>query len=274
MPPIPTRRAAAVLGTALALTGLGVPSAAAAPPTLDVVNLGDSYSAGIGTGGVRAQPWDERCLQGSGRDHVAALDDHPRVDVVLDAACAGFRSADVAALAGTPAVAAALAGADAVTLTLGGNDVGWGEFVTRCGTRGDPEACEELQDEAPARIAAAAEAAGRTIAAVDDATCGQVVVLGYPRLFDARRDSALITAERAAELNAWTDELNAALEEAVTAEGAGFVDVTDRFRGHGVGARDPWILFEPGGQENLHPTERGYLSGYLPALRGELARAR
>ena len=53
------------------------------------------------------------------------------------------------------------------------------------------------------------------------------------------------TAERAAQLNDWTDELNAALAAGVEEEGAVFVDVTDRFRGHGVGSADPWILFGP-----------------------------
>ena len=101
------------------------------------------------------------------------------------------------------------------------------------------------------------------------------MVLGYPHLFDDRADSPLISAERAAQLNDWTDELNAALAAGVEEEGAVFVDVTDRFRGHGVGSADPWILFGPdAGDHNLHPTERGYLSGYFPGLLGQAARAR
>ncbi len=268
------RRTAAVLATGLSLTGLGGAPAAAAPPTVDVVNLGDSYSAAFGTGGIEAAPEIPGCVQGSGRDHVAALGVHPRIRVTVNAACAGYTTEQVRALVDGEPVAGALAGADLVTMTLGGNDVRWGEFVGACSTRGSAPACDALLAEAPGRIAAAAGSAGRTVSAVDDATGGRVVVFGYPHLFDERQDSALMSAQRAEQLNAWTDALNCALEEAVEDEGAVFVDVAEGFRGHGIGSAEPWILLEAGNPESLHPTERGYLSGYYPGLLSQVARAR
>ena len=166
-----------------------------------------------------------------------------------------------------------------MTLTLGGNDIGWGGFIEACSAPAEaaygPAPCDAKLAEAPALIASAAASAGKTVAAVDAASDARIVVLGYPHLFDDRADSPLISAERAAQLNDWTDELNAALAAGVEEEGAVFVDVTDRFRGHGVGSADPWILFGPdAGDHNLHPTERGYLSGYFPGLLGQAARAR
>ncbi|MFI7483613.1 SGNH/GDSL hydrolase family protein [Kocuria sp. M1R5S2] len=263
------RRTAGAVATAVALVGATVSPATAAPSTVGVVNLGDSYSAAIGTGGISALPLPGPCLQGQGPDHVDKLDAGPRFDVRLDAACSGATTTQIRALAGLPAVGAALAGADLVTLTLGGNDLGWTQIVLQCSALGHPALCDTLLAQAPTAIDAAARSAGQTVATIDEATDGTILVFGYPRLFDAQEDSALMPAARAAQLNALTDQLNAALRSAVEAEGAVFVDVAQRFQGHGLGSADPWIHFDPADPfdpNSLHPTSRGYLSGYFPAL--------
>ncbi|MGX5359531.1 GDSL-type esterase/lipase family protein [Kocuria sp. KH4] len=273
---LPARRTVRVVAAALVLAAAS--PAAAAPCTVDVVNLGDSYSAAFGTGGLQEVEGLPGCYQGTGRDHVDALASRPRVDVVLDAACAGFTTVQVRELVAVPRVTDALAEAELVTLTMGGNDILWGDFIRACSAPaeavGGPGACDAALARAPGLIASAAASAAATAAAIDEATDGRVVVLGYPHLLDERQDSALVSAERAAQLNDRTDELNAALAAQVEAEGAVFVDVTDRFRGHGVGSADPWILVDPGSAHHLHPTEQGYLSGYYPGLMSQVARAR
>ncbi|WP_424347439.1 SGNH/GDSL hydrolase family protein [Kocuria sp. CH-021] len=275
---VPARRAVTALASALALAGTAAAPAAAAPRTVEVVNLGDSYSAAFGTGGIQQVTGLDGCFQGTGRDHVDALASHPRVEVTLDAACAGFETHEVRGLLDEQPVTDALADADVVTLTMGGNDIGWGTFIQVCSApfeaaRG-PAECDAMLAQAPALIASAAASAAETVAAVGAVSDARVVVLGYPQLFDDRQDTPLLSAGRAAQLNDWTDELNAALAAAVEQECAVFVDVTDRFRGHGVGSADPWILFDPESEHNLHPTERGYLSGYFPGLLSQVARAR
>lgn len=273
------RRSGTALAAALALAGTTASPAAAAPRTIELVNLGDSYSAAYGTGGHQPVEGLEECLQGTGRDHIDKLGSHPRVEVTLDAACAGHTTTEVRALVAEEPVADALGTADVVTLTMGGNDIGWGTIIQACSAPVEaqygPGPCDAALAKAPGLIASAAASAAETVAAIDAASDARVVVLGYPHLFDDRQDSPLLAAERAAELNDWTDELNAALAAGVEEECAVFVDVTDRFRGHGVGSADPWILFGPdAGDHNLHPTERGYLSGYFPGLVGQVARAR
>ncbi|MFI7580508.1 GDSL-type esterase/lipase family protein [Kocuria kalidii] len=271
------RRTATALAAALALAGAAAAPAAAAPRTIDLVNLGDSYSAAFGTGGLQQVEGLPECYQGTGQDHVDALGSHPRVDVILDAACAGATTQDVRGLVSVPLVADALADADVVTLTMGGNDILWGRFIEACSAPAEaaygPEPCEAMLAQAPSLVAGAAASAAETVAALDAETDARIVVLGYPHLFDDRQDTPLISAARAGELNAWTNRLNAALAAGVEEEGAVFVDVTDRFRGHGVGSAEPWILFDPESDHNLHPTERGYLSGYFPELLGQVARA-
>lgn len=271
MPSILRRTVTAVAGAAVLALGAAGP-ATAAPRTIDLVNLGDSYSAAFGTGAPAPLQSLPGCYQGGGTDHVDKLAGKNRVNLLLDAACAGATTDDVQTMASSPAVTAALGKAELVTLTLGGNDLGWSDYVAACSSRGEATAagaCDALLLQAPDRIAAAAASAGETVAAVDAVTEGQVVVLGYPHLFDGGQNTPFISAERIAQLNHWTDELNAALAEAAEANGAVFADVTEEFAGHGADSAEPWIYFDtaaPGNPENLHPTEQGYLSGYYPAL--------
>lgn len=301
MPASPPRRAASVVAAAAALGLLGAAPATAHqahgaghhrhghahhghgaeqhrhghahPKQIDYVNLGDSYSAAIGTGGVVESAPGSGCYQGDGPDHVSALDAKKRVELLLDAACAGATTDEIRQTASSPAVTAALAEAELVTLTLGGNDVGWIEVIRACSRQGSAPACDDLIARAPQRIEAAAASVGETVAAIDARTRGQVVVPGYPHLFSEDPGSSLISPQRAEQLNDLTDELNDALEEAVEhGDAAEFVDVTSRFEGHAVDSGDPWIYYEPADPENpnnLHPTERGYLFGYLESLENE-----
>lgn len=264
---------AALVAAALvaAYVVLGPAPAQAAPRLVHHVNLGDSYSAAVGTGGEAPSP-PLGCVQGQGPDHVSRLDRRRPVELLLDAACSGATSADVRSVVALPVVTAALGEAELVTLTLGGNDVGWTQYLRACsrvGERSLPGACDLLLSQADARIGAAAASAGTTLAAIDVATDATVVVLGYPRLMEGTADTPFITAARAAQLNVLTDQLNAALRQAAVAEGATFADVSSRFEGHGIDAADPWIVFDlanPAAPGSLHPTSEAYLRGYYPAL--------
>lgn len=243
------------------------------PQRIDYVNLGDSYSAAIGTGGIAASPPGSECFQGDGPDHVSELDAKNRVTLILDAACAGATTDGIQEIAGTAPVERALRRAELVTLTLGGNDVGWIDVIEACSRQGTAEACDEAVDGALPLIETAAASAGETVAAIDARTCGQIVVLGYPRLFSGDAASPLISAERAVQLNALTEDLNDALQEAVEEDDAAqFVDVMAYFEGHAADSADPWIHVDPtdpADPGNLHPNESGYLAGYYAALTSE-----
>ncbi|WP_168199730.1 GDSL-type esterase/lipase family protein [Citricoccus sp. SGAir0253] len=267
-------RSAAALAASVAVAGAALTPATAAQPSYDVVNLGDSFSAGIGAGYPAPAEDVPGCYQGTGTSAAEKLGSTGRLDLLLDASCSGATTTQIAAIAQYPTVDAALDEAELVTLTLGGNDVGWTQVLLACSTLGDPALCDALLAQVPARIAAAAASAGETIRLIDANTDGTIVVLGYPHLFDGGADTAFLSAERIAQLNAATDALNAALRAAAEANGAIFVDVTDRFAGHGADSTDPWIYFNPANLQdpnNLHPNQLGYLYGYYPALRSALS---
>ena len=93
-------------------------------------------------------------------------------------------------------------------------------------------------------------------------------------------DSAGLTAEQtqaARSMNSAADLLNATIAFSALVNRAGYVSVTDKFAGHGIGSASPWIV-APTGLCNLaincslspfdafHPTATGYSDGYAAAL--------
>ena len=265
---------------ALALTFTGIAPATATatqskPQTkvTDYVNLGDSYSAGFGSGIPTQNPMmPPGCLQGSGPTHVTSLDARPRVNLTANAACAGLTTAQIAGT--VPLLTPYLAGAELVTLTLGANDLDIRGLVTACSTLGSDAACDGALHQGNLAIPTIRASAHQTLRTLDAATRGKILVLGYPRLFTTSNgDQQLITAQRAKQLNRLGDALNLAIKNSTKRTSAKFVSVTGAFNNHGLGANKPWIYFNqvlPAGLNdpfNLHPTTDGYLRGYYPAVK-------
>ena len=93
------------------------------------------------------------------------------------------------------------------------------------------------------------------------------MVTGYPHLFESTApvDPRIIVA-----VNAAIDELNATIEEGVSLANDAdvnvhYVDVTDEFAGHGIGAPLTELFIFPAGPEAFHPTPAGY-DAYADAI--------
>ena len=268
---------AGVAALALTFTGVG-PATALAPPTettssgvVNYVNLGDSYSAGFGSGSLVAGPLPG-CLQGSGPTHVTQIAALERVDLAVNAACAGLTTTQIAGVVSM--LAPQLSAADLTTLTLGANDLDIRGLVLACSTLGSNAACEQALAVGASMIPAIGASARQTLQLLDSVTAGDILVLGYPRLFTASNgDQPLITAARARDLNALGDLLNEAVRTATDGTDATFVPVLGPFNNHGLGASDSWIYFNLANLSdpfNLHPTTTGYLKGYYPAVRNHI----
>lgn len=248
MEPTPRRTAAPVAALALALPlTLGTLPAGAAPSTFVYDALGDSYAAGFGVAPGQAYPF--------------VLDGRMRIELDDQAAVNGARLRDL------PAQLTALGpGTDLVTLSIGGNDVGWGTAVGGCVTGTDLQ-CAQALGLSLLLVQALPGALDQAYAGVRAAAPGaHVVVTGYPRLFSPEHGPYLnASPEEQVRLNAAADQLNAVLAAAAARAGFQFVDVTDRFVGHGVNAPDAWIggIGDP---ELFHPTVEGQ-HAYGVALR-------
>jgi lysophospholipase L1-like esterase len=161
---------------------------------------------------------------------------------------------------------------DLVSLTIGGNDAGFADTVISC-TLGSESACTAKVNEARSYITGTLPGAlDRTYRAIrQKAPNAQVVVLGYPRLFDTSSAGCGIggmsLAKRRA-INAGADVLAGVIRGRAEAAGFTFADVRDRFDGHGACASSPWIngltILPP--TDSFHPNTAGYTNGYLPAM--------
>jgi lysophospholipase L1-like esterase len=256
----------------LALAGaavIGAPFAHADASTVDYVALGDSYSSGLGTPGTSGA-----CARGPGGfASLWATDQQPASFQLL--ACTGATTDDVlrSQLSGLNA------DTDLVSITIGGNDAGFFPAVVACATGSDAACAQQvavgrgiIQDTLPGKLE-------NTFRAIRDrAPAATVVVLGYPRLLDPTGTCSdeVVSIPKRAVLNTAADELDQVIGTAAKVAGVTFVDVRDRFAGHGICTTVPWInnLSAARAADSFHPNGAGNERGYLQALNGAFSAAR
>lgn len=257
-----------------------LPASAHDRGSIDYVALGDSYAAGVG-----APPDLDPACGISSLGYPGLLDERRRIDLEANRACSGDTIAQVFA-----ELDHLNAGTDLVTLTVGGNDVQYLNVILACGQ--GAQICMQTVD---ATLALAQTDLGPGLAALyanirAKAPYAKVVVTGYPHLFspefgttftfpavdpatgnpvlgpDGAPVTLSLTPTEQQILNEGTDILNDIIRTRARAAGFTYVDVVDRFEGHGLGSPRPWIqpFTDPAA---LHPNEKGYKKGYLPEVR-------
>ncbi|MBC6445754.1 SGNH/GDSL hydrolase family protein [Actinokineospora xionganensis] len=239
-----------------------------APVVSEYVALGDSYAAGVGSGGSSQS--------GCGRSdfaHPNLWNDAHSPGAFAFPACSGATTQHVV----DRQLTSLSAQTELVTLTIGGMDAGFTKVMTTC-TLGSDHGCEKavaraeqlIRSELPARF----ERLFQGITAV--APNARVVVLGYPRLFESRGCSGGLSPAKRAAVNKGADSLAEVTAAAAAATGSAvtFVDVREVFAGHGICGDDPWVhpLTSPL-TDSYHPTRAGQ-AGYLRALESAVGTAR
>lgn len=260
------KRVTALLAAVAGALTAAAPAAAAAS-TVDYVALGDSYSSGVGTGVY--DPASGDCARSPLSYPPLWASEHNPASFRF-VACSGATTGDVRG----DQITALDPGTDLVTITIGGNDAGFADVLRTCTIGTSDSACvaavdtaeEFARTELPGRLA-------RTYAAIRGAAPrAQVIVLGYPRLFELTpgcSDPLAPNLTRRTKLDEGADVINTVIYKAVVAQpGFAFVDVRDEFAGHGVCSPDPWINGPsvPTFIGPYHPTQQGYRDGYLAAL--------
>ena len=224
--------------------------------------LGDSFSAGVGAGPSS----DRTCLRTAQAYPQLWSRAHPGTATAL-LACSGARIRTVR----QSQVPRVPRDARLVTVTMGGNDVGFSAVLAVCGAGSPGAACRVAVSlaEAVAVTAVPVELALTLSAIKDRAPHARVVVLGYPHLFELGTCPAgRPDVSRRKAINHGTDLLDGVLSRTAGVFGARFVDVRDRFTGHGIcaPAGQAWINGPGDGEGSYHPDEAGQARGYLPAL--------
>jgi lysophospholipase L1-like esterase len=283
--PSSSHRHRSVLALLLALVFLtATAGAAAAGPPEDqgkpdrgrdaYVAMGDSFSAGTGTG---LPDLDPACQRSSLA--YAPLIEAERFDTSLTFVACGF-GVTAQGLIDTQ-VQFLDRQTDVVTLSVGGNDLGFATLAGTCigGTLGQclgltAQTEVFVQTVLPGRLDAAYEAIS------DRVRQAEVIVVGYPRFYAEDYVPCLssfgIEAAEAAALNDLVETLDTVIADRAAAAGFTYVSVVEAFSGHDMCAAEPWIngFFAPTPFDRYHPTAAGYRDGFMPLVMAEMEQLR
>ncbi len=251
-----------VIPFALALGLFGVVPAQAA--AVAYTALGDSYSSGVGT---RTYFSDSGSCYRSPLAYPVLTANSTGAQLTF-AACSGARIPDIAGQTGS-----LNAGTGLVTISIGGNDAGFVSVITSC-ARPWPWTCWGDINNANNFISNTLP--GQLDGVYDmirgKAPNAQVIVVGYPRIFDGQECNfgARISSGEQAELNKSADLLTSTIGARAAAHGFGFVDPRSAFTGHAICDPVEWVngLSNPI-MESYHPNRDGQ-SGYTRLLTSKL----
>jgi lysophospholipase L1-like esterase len=216
------------------------------------VAQGDSYASGTGT----REYFDSGC-QRSNHSYAKQLAAQEGM-TLSHVACSGARIPDVRARQ----LGALSAATDLVTISIGGNDAGFSSVITQC-AKPFPFTCTGdinnarnfINNTLPGQLDALyTEIENR-------APNAQVIVIGYPRLFNGEQCNlgARISPAEQSALNGVADLLATKTSAVAVAHGFDFVDARAPFNTHRVCDDVEWVngLSNPVG-ESYHPNRLGH----------------
>jgi lysophospholipase L1-like esterase len=261
-----TVTAAATAVLAIGVTVLGQVATAQESPVAAgaYVALGDSYSSGVGAGSYDDASGDCR------RSTVA----YPQLWAEANApesfdflACSGATTTDVLdSQLGTLDTSTAL-----VSISIGGNDAGFADTMQTCVLQGN-DACVEAVAVANDYITTTLPGQLDTVytAIADRAPNAQVVVVGYPRMYQLDGECSVgLSEESRAAINSASDNLSTVTSERAAAYGFAYGDVRTAFTGHEICSSEEWLhsVTLPIG-DSYHPTADGQSGGYYSVIEG------
>jgi len=228
------------------------------------VALGDSYASGLGAGSYG----DSGSCKRSANAYAQLWANSHAPSAFSFVACSGAVTSDVLA----NQVSAITADTELVTISIGGNDAGFADVMTDCNL-GSDQSCVDRNAEAQAF--AQSELPGRLDGVYTEirnrAPSAQVVVLGYPHIYQLNGDCAVGLSEtKRGAINSSADVLADVTAGRASAFGFTFVDARSSFAGHEICSAGDWWLNSVTWpiEESYHPTASGQQGGYYSALVG------
>lgn len=216
------------------------------------VAQGDSYASGTGT----REYYDSGC-QRSNHSYAKQLAAQMGMNL-SHVACSGARIPDVRA----NQLGALSAATNLVTISIGGNDAGFSSVITQC-AKPWPWTCTTEINNARNFINNTLPGQLNTLYTEIEtrAPNAQVVVVGYPRLFNGEECNLAtrISPGEQTSLNGVADLLATKISAAAAAHGFDFVDARAPFNTHRICDDVEWVngLSNPIG-ESYHPNRIGH----------------
>ncbi len=228
------------------------------------VALGDSYTAGLGSGDyIAASGSCDRSADAypalwAGANQPASF---------VSVACAGATTGSVL----SSQIQALSPATTLVSITIGGNDVGFSSVLETCVLRSTStcvSAITTAEAEVTSRLPGGLD---RVLGAIGlTAPAARVVVLGYPHLYDLARSAGCIglSSTDRTDLNHAADLLDAQIEAAAVRHGDVYAGVQSAFGAHEICDSAGWLhavdFFDIA--DSYHPTAAGQAGGYLPVF--------
>jgi hypothetical protein len=240
------------------------------PPGGTYVALGDSYPAGVGSGGTSS---DGTCLQNSNAYPAVWSASHPAYKFTF-AACSEATT-DMVQSMQVPDITASTT---LITVTVGG-DPGFVPLMAAClvPTPKGNTACDTATLIALAAINLVIEPKLKNLyaaikaraASVGDPTA-QLIVLDYPDLFPENLLCGTSDYDEQVDINNAIDALDAAIAKAAAGTaGTTFVDVRPTFSAHELCSQAPWLIglmLNNNLVTSFHPNQAGQAQGYEASL--------
>jgi lysophospholipase L1-like esterase len=237
---------------------------AAASPGARYVALGDSYSAGVGSGSYISSSGS--CLRSTLAYSQLWANSHAPASYT-SVACSGAKTTDVTATQ----VSSLSSSTTLVSISIGGNDLNFSGVMEDCVLYSTTTCVNELD-------AAEAKARGSLPGWLDTAynairshaPNATVVVLSYPRFYhDVWYCVGLSSTDRN-KINEAADVLDGVISAAASRHGFAFADVRAAFaNGHEIcDGSSSWLHSVDWSNivQSYHPTAAGQSGGYLPAF--------
>ncbi|HTW13039.1 MAG TPA: SGNH/GDSL hydrolase family protein [Solirubrobacteraceae bacterium] len=257
------RRRFGVLATLAMTVGVLLTAAQAAAAQPSYVALGDSYAAGDGTGVY----YNTSCYQ--------SPDSYPPLVAAADGYALNFQACSGATTSTVESsqLSALGTGTKLVTVQVGGNDAGFTNVMVSCAveyftcTSAISSANAEIENDLPGLLSTLYGDIHK------DAPNARVLVIGYPRLFDAAGDTCginLLTSSHEKDLNNTANLLDSAIQDEAADHGFTFVDPRSAFSSHELCSSSPWLNNDTiPVQESYHPNIAGE-AGYASLIEGIL----
>ncbi|GLW53640.1 SGNH/GDSL hydrolase family protein [Kitasatospora phosalacinea] len=250
----------ALTAAALSVTTL-VAATQANAAGVNYVALGDSYSAGVGSGSYTSDSGS--CSRSTKAYPYLWKAAHAPTSFAF-VACSGAKTGDVSA----NQLSALSSSTTLVSLTIGGNDAGFASTMQTC-VLDSESSCLSAVNTAKSYATNTLPSKLSSLYAQIKAKApnAHVVVLGYPHLYQVPGTCIFgISNTKRTAINSAADTLDTVIAKQAADAGFTFKDVRSAFAGHEIcGSSTQWLNSTSLPiSDSYHPNSAGQANGYLP----------